>query len=46
MIINEMKLENTVICIHDDCIVPEDKVEEIVSRVAALAYKHQVREKQ
>lgn len=45
MIIDEMKIGNTEIFIHDDCIVSEDKIEQIESRLSVLAYNHQLQEK-
>lgn len=45
MIIDEMKIENTVVRIHDDYIASEEELEEIVKRLSVLAFNHQMQEK-
>lgn len=39
MVVEELKIGNVQVCIHDDYIVSENKVQDILERISYLAYK-------
>lgn len=45
MVVEEHKIGNTTICIHDDYILPKEKIKEVEKRLSVLLFNHLCNEK-